>query len=245
MTVSKKQIDFLIKLQKKKYRDEYGRFVVENPKVIFEEYSNPLLDSIYVTDNFYIANEDQMVFKSIYRLSERDLKNISSQVTPVGMVALFKMPTPQKFIFKSKHVLILDNIADPGNMGTIIRTADWFGFNHLFLSDNCVDIYNPKVVAASMGSIFNVSINQDVDLKSFIKDLKSEGYKIVVTDLRGDNFDIVKGDKIAVVIGSEARGVDKEIINLADERFKIMKSGKAESLNAAVAAGIVMNKIKF
>lgn len=245
MQSSKKQIDFLVKLQKKKYREEYGKFVVENPKVIFEEYSNPLLESIYVTDNFYNANEDSLVFKSIYNLSEKDLKTVSTQVTPVGIVALFKMPRVQKFIFKSKHVLILDGISDPGNMGTIIRTADWFGFNHLFLGTNCVDIYNPKVVAASMGSIFNISINQDVDLKSFIKDLKSEGYKIVVADLRGDKFDIAKDNKIALIIGSEARGVDQEIVKLADQRFKIMKSGRAESLNAAVAAGIVMNKIKF
>ncbi|OGY93741.1 MAG: hypothetical protein A2406_04210 [Candidatus Komeilibacteria bacterium RIFOXYC1_FULL_37_11] len=245
MKVDKKQIDFLAKLQKRKYRDEHQKFLLENPKVIFEEYGNPLLDSVYVTDYFYKDNEDSMVFKSIYRLSEKDLKNVSSQVTPAGIVALFKMPSPQKFIFKSKHVLILDSIADPGNMGTIIRTADWFGFHHLFLGPNCVEVYNPKVVSASMGSIFNVSINQDVDLKVFIKDLKAEGYKIVVTDLRGEQFDISKDNKIALVIGSEARGVDQEIINLADQRFKIMKSGKAESLNAAVAAGIVMNKIKF
>jgi len=244
MQANKKQIDFLVKLQKKKYRDEHHKFLLENPKVIWEDYDNPLLDSVYVTENFFNDNEDRMVFKNIYRVSEKDFKRISSQVNPLGMLALYNMPQARKFIFKSKNVLILDDISDPGNMGTIIRTADWFGFSHLFLSGDCVDVYNQKVIAASMGSVFNVSINQDVNLKKFIKDLKSEGYTIVVTDLMGESGDI-KGDKIALVIGNEAKGVSKEIINMADCRFKIMKSGKAESLNAAVAAGIVMNKIKF
>lgn len=245
MQVNKKQIEFLAKLKKKKYRDEHQKFLLENPKVIWEEFSNPLLDSVYVTDNFYKDNEDRMVFKTIYRLSEKDLKKLSNQVNPLGMLALFNMPRPKKFIFKSKHVLILDNISDPGNMGTIIRTADWFGFNHIFLSTNCVEVYNNKVVAASMGSIFNVSVNPEANLKKLIKDMKEEGYKIVVTDLMGDEFNINKQDNIALIIGNEAKGVDKKLIAMADQRFKIMKSGKAESLNAAVAAGIVMNKIKF
>jgi len=245
MQVNKKQVDFLVKLQKKKYRDEHQKFLLENPKVIWEEFSNPLLDSVYVTDNFYKENEDRMVFKSIYRLSTKDLKRISKQVNPLGMIALFNMPKAKKFIFKSKNILLLDSISDPGNMGTIIRTADWFGFNHIFLSGNCVEIYNPKVVAASMGSIFNVSINPEANLISLVKDLKGEGYQIVVTDLMGDEFDIDKRANIALVIGNEGKGVDKKLIAMADKRFKIMKEGKAESLNAAVAAGIVMNKIKF
>ena len=245
MQSNKKQVDFLIKLHKKKYRDQHQKFFIENPKVLWEEYSNSLLDSIYVTDNFYQANEDCKILKAVYRISEKDLKKISNQVNPLGMVALLNMPEPKQFIFKSKNVLILDNISDPGNMGTIIRTADWFGFKHLFLGDNCVEVFNPKVVAASMGSIFNISINQEAHLESLIKDLKKEKYKIVVTDLMGDEFDIDKKDKIALVIGNETKGVDKKLIKIADKRFKIMKSGKAESLNAAVAAGIVMNKIKF
>ncbi len=245
MQVNKKQIEFLTKLKKKKYRDEHQKFLVENPKVIWEEFSNPLLDSVYVTDNFYKENEDRMVFKNTYRLSEKELKKLSNQVNPLGMIALFNMPRVKKFIFKSKNILLLDSISDPGNMGTIIRTADWFGFNHIFLSENCVEVYNSKVVAASMGSVFNVSINPDANLKTLIKDLKGEGYQILVTDLMGDESDIDKRANIALVIGNEAKGVDRKLIAMADKRFKIMKSGKAESLNAAVAAGIVMNKIKF
>jgi RNA methyltransferase, TrmH family len=245
MQVNKKQVDFLVKLKKKKYRDEHQKFLLENSKVIWEEFSNPLLDSVYVTDNFYKENEDRMVFKNIYRISNKELKKISKQVSPLGMIALFNMPRTRKFIFKSKNILLLDSISDPGNMGTIIRTADWFGFNHVFLSDNCVEVYNSKVVAASMGSVFNVSINPDANLAKLIKDLKEEGYKIIVTDLMGDEFEINKKDKIALVIGNEGKGVNRKLIAMADKRFKIMKSGKAESLNAAVAAGIVMNKIKF
>lgn len=242
---SKKQVDFLAKLKQKKYRAEHQKFLLENPKVIWEEYSNPLLDSIYVTDNFYSENEDRMVFDKIYRLSAKDLKKISNQVNPLGIVALFNIPKSKKFDFKFPYVLILDDIADPGNMGTIIRTADWFGFQYIFLTDNCVDVYNPKVVAASMGSIFNVSIYTDIKAGQFIKDLKQADYQVAVTDLMGNKFSVDNFDKIAVVIGNEAKGVDKKIISLADIRLKIKKVGRAESLNAAVAAGIIMNKIKF
>lgn len=245
MQASKKQVDFLAKLKQKKYREEHQKFLLENPKVIWEEYSNPLLDSVYVIDSFYVANEDRMVFGKIYHLSGQDLKKISNQVNPLGMLALFNMPKIKKFDFKFPQILILDDISDPGNMGTIIRTADWFGFKHLFLTGDSVDVYNPKVVAASMGSIFNINIHTDVDIYKFIKDLKANHYQIVVTDLRGDQFEIDKSDKIALVIGNEAKGVDKKIIALADKKFKIKKAGQAESLNAAVAAGIVMNKIKF
>ena len=222
MQANKKQIEFLVKLKKKKYRDEHQKFLLENSKVIWEEFSNQLLDSVYVTDNFYTENEDRMVFKNIYRISNKDLKKISKQVNPLGMIALFNMPRPKKFIFKSKNVLLLDSISDPGNMGTIIRTADWFGFNHLFLSENCVEVYNSKVVAASMGSVFNISINPDANLKKLLKDLKEEGYEIVVTDLMGEEFNIDKKAKVALVIGNEAKGVDRKLMTMADKRFKFL-----------------------
>ena len=243
--MNKAQIDFLNKLKRKKYRDKYGKFLVENPKVILEEYNSPLLDSVYATEKFFKEYEDLMAFDKVEIISEKALDRVSSQVTPAGIIALFNLPKEKNFSFKTKHILLLDGIQDPGNLGTIIRTADWFGFNHLFLSENCVEAYNSKVVAASMGSVFNVSINPEAKLKALIKDLKEEGYKIVVTDLMGDESNIDKKDKIALVIGNEAKGVDRKLISMADKRFKIMKSGKAESLNAAVAAGIVMNKIKF
>lgn len=245
MQASKKQIDFLAKLQKKKYRDEHQKFLLENAKVIWEEYSNPLLDSVYVTETFLNENNDFLDLKNVFVLSNKDLKKVSSQVNPVGIVALYNIPKIRKFNFKSKYVLLLDSISDPGNMGTILRTADWFGFKDIFLSNNCVDAYNFKVVAASMGSIFNINIFQDCALLDLAQDLKKEKYQIVATDLMGKEAEIDNKKNIALVIGNEAKGVDKKILALADQRLKIKKFGQAESLNAAVAAGIVMNDIRF
>ena len=148
-------------------------------------------------------------------------------------------------IFLLKLILLVDDIQDPGNLGTIIRTADWFGFGEIFCSANCVEVYNPKVISSTMGSIFNLNIHSDINLKDLIKELKKEKYKIVVTDLNGQNIKFNKKDKIALVIGSEAKGVSSGIKNLADLNYKIEKSGKAESLNVAIATGIIMKEIKF
>ncbi len=243
--MNKRQKDFLIKLKRKKYREEHQKFTIENFKIILEEYSNNLLDSIYVTEKFYKENEDQMVFKNTDIISEKDLKKVSNKVNPPGIIALFNIPQEKNFHFKKRLVLLLDDIQDPGNLGTIIRTADWFGFTEIFCSENCVELYNPKVISSSMGSIFNLNIHNNVNLKDLIKDLKKERYRIVVTDLNGQSIKFNKKNNIALVIGSEAKGVSNRIKGLADLNYKIKKSGKAESLNVAIATGIIMNEIKF
>lgn len=243
--MNNKQLNFLQKLSQKKYRDEHQKFLIANPKVIWEEYDNPLLDSVYVTDNFYKENEDRMVFPKLDRISEADMKKLSGQVSPSGIVALFDMPKVKKFNARNQYILLLESIQDPGNMGTIIRTADWFGFKDVFLSTDCVDVFNPKVVAASMGSIFNVNIYSDQNLIDLTKDLKKQRYQVIVTDLMGGEFKNNKKSKSALVIGNESKGVSPQLKELANLRFKIKKSGQAESLNAAVAAGIVMEKMRF
>ena len=242
--ITKAQVEFLAKLKKKKYRDFHQNFLVANPKVIWEEYDSKLLNSVYVTESFATDNEDRMVFKNTYTVSNKDFKKISEQVNPVGMLALYNIPKTRNFTFRPPHILLLDNIQDPGNLGTIIRTADWFGFKHVFLSKDCVDAYNPKVVAATMGSLFNINIHQDQDLVELIAELKTQKYIVAVTDLAGEKVSLKAKDKIALVIGNEARGVSAQIKDLADKHYKILKPGKAESLNAAVAAGVIMHEIK-
>ncbi len=244
MEISKKQILFLSKLQKKKYRDLDQKFLLESPKVIWEEFSNPLLDSIYVTESFFAENKDKMLFKNIFMVSNSDMKKISAQINPVGIVALFDIPKTRKFAFKNKNILILDSVQDPGNMGTIIRTADWYGFNSIFLNENCADIYNPKVVGSSMGSIFNINLYRDFDLGILLRDLKKNDYKILASDLNGENFDLKDIGKSALIVGNESKGIGRELLDLADLHFKIAKHGKAESLNVAVATGIIMNELK-
>ena len=242
--MNKAQVDFLAKLKRKKYRDKHQKFIVENPKVIWEEYSNQSLDTVYVTESFFKEHEDEMVFDKTEIISEKDLNKITQQVNPAGMMALFNIPKQKKFTFQKQNILLLDRVSDPGNMGTIIRTADWFGWHALFLSQNCVDVYNPKVVAASMGSIFRLNIYNELNLAEIIPGLKEADYTIAITDMTGSDVKFKPKEKIALVIGSEAKGVSKDVKALADKNLKINKFGKAESLNAAVAAGIIMYKIK-
>lgn len=241
--MSKAQIDFLLKLKKKKYRDQHQKFIIENPKVILEQYENPLLDSVYVTDNYFQENKDELVFSNLHKLSDKDFQKVSSQVTPPGLLAIFNMPKLKDFHFRSPRVLLLDDIQDPGNMGTILRTADWFGFKDVFLSQNCVEVYNPKVISSTMGSIFNLNIYTDLDLLKLSQDFQKEKYLLAVSDLHGSKFSFAAKQKIALVIGNESKGVKEDLKNIADQKIKIFKFGQAESLNAGVAAGILMYEL--
>jgi RNA methyltransferase, TrmH family len=242
--ISKTQLKFLTSLKQKKYRLEHQQFLVDNPKVIFEEISNDALDSIFATTEFFQEHEDKIPADLFEGLRGSDLKKITSSVTPQGIVAVFNINEPREFDQQDKNILLLENIQDPGNMGTIIRTADWFGFENIFLSEDCVDIYNPKVVAASMGSIFHINVFQDLNLINFTKGLKDNKYNILVSDLDGSQDKIDSSQPTALVIGNEAQGVSPALKSLADFKIKIPKIGQAESLNAAVATGIFMHKIK-
>lgn len=241
--MTKAEIDFLVKLKRKKYRDQHGKFIIENPKVIFEQYENPNLDSVYVTENYFTENEDQMVFPRTHHLSDKDFKQISDLVNSPGMLAVFNMPKTKDFTFRGKKILLLDAIQDPGNMGTILRTADWFGFKDIFLSQNCVEPYNSKVISSTMGSIFNLNIYQNIDLVDFSRQLKKERYSVLVSDLAGGKIHHHPKQKIALVIGNESKGVNLELKEQATDKIKIFKSGQAESLNAAIAAGILMYEL--
>lgn len=142
---------------------------------------------------------------------------------------------PQNIIFA------LDNIQDPGNLGTIIRTLDCAGISTLLLSKGTVDLYNPKVVRGTMGAIYRVNILKDLELKETLLEMKKEGYQIVVTDLSASMFhyDLNYQQKLVIVIGNESNGVNEEIKSIADVKIKIPMLGRTESLNAGVAASVV------
>lgn len=240
--MTNKELDFLVKLKQKKHREIEACFVIENPKVILEERNNPNLKQVYVTDNFLASQDNSLPFK--YQvISEKELKQVANSVTPQGMLAVFKLPQVKEFDFKAKAIFILDNLQDPGNLGTIIRTADWFGFKDLFLGKNCVDIFNPKVVAASMGSLFHLNFYANLELVDLIADLKKYKYHVLATDLKGkEKFILDTSKKMAVIVGNEAQGVSEELKNEADQLIKLRSFGQAESLNVAVATAILMHE---
>ncbi len=240
--LSNQEISFLKSLQQKKYRDQEGCFVVESPKVIAEHIKSKYFEQLFVTEEASLKYQKYWAGTDYRIISTAELKKISVSVTSQGAVGVFNFLSPTKFDYKTQVVLLLDGIQDPGNVGTIIRTADWFGVKDVFLNAACADIYNPKTVASTMGSILNINCYQQQDLVSVAKDLKKNKYQLLASDIHGKSSTLAAG-KTALIIGSEAHGINDSLLKLADLRYQIQGQGKAESLNAAVAAGIILYQL--
>ncbi|NNK75006.1 MAG: RNA methyltransferase [Maribacter sp.] len=244
--VVKSQIKFIKNLQQKKYRNQNGMFVVEGIKTVQE-----LLDSNIEPYKIYCSNS--VLFPDpgdhIEIISEADLKKISSLKNPNKVLGIFKIPEPRK-VSENDWILALDDVRDPGNLGTIIRLCDWFGIEHLVCSEHTVDCYNPKVIQATMGSIARVNIVY-TDLVHFLD--KSE-MPVYGTFMKGNNVQSTELPlKGILVMGNEANGISKEIESLVTSKISIPqpRSRKArdgslstESLNVATAAAIFLNEIR-
>ena len=241
-------IKHIRKLKEKKERDISNEFIVEGIKML-EEAINEGADikTVVVCDdclgNSKIATDllYEIAKENIIYVPEKIFKLISDVKTPQGILAVIKKVDTLKIEYKDDLFLILDNIQDPGNLGTIIRTADSINLKQIIVPKGSADPYNPKVVRSSMGAIFRVKVIDVDDLDETIKEMKKNKIKVLATDLRTDKsiYD-VSYEKSAIVIGNEANGVSEKVLELADERIKIPMSGKTESLNAAVATGIIL-----
>jgi TrmH family RNA methyltransferase len=177
-------------------------------------------------------------------VSSNVFEYISDTKTPQGIMAIVEKRDNSNIGY-ADTMFALDNVQDPGNLGTIIRTLDCAGINNLLLSSGCADEYNPKVIRSTMGAIFRVNVFSDLNLKSELEKLKDQGYNIIVTSLEGatNMFEHKFEGKNIVVIGNESNGVSKEIQELANVRIKIPMLGQTESLNAGVAASLVAYEI--
>ena len=238
--VSKNQIKLITSLQQKKYRFAHQLFFAEGIKVIQELVeSNFELVHLYTTQNdFEEVSKDK---KTI--IPESDLKKITALATPNSCLAVFKMPAEKK-IGESGLILALDSIRDPGNLGTILRLCDWFGIDQLICSKETVDIYNPKVVQATMGSIARVNVNY-VDLENFVSQAKlpvfgtfMDGNNIYKTNLPQEGI---------IIMGNEANGISPELEKLIKNRLTIPRFGtlqKTESLNVATATAIILSEFR-
>ncbi len=224
-------------LHQKKYRDEYKEFFVEGKKLVIEAIEEKMnIIKIIICKELF---EDNIDFKDIEFVDKKIFEYISDTKTPQGIMAIIKVQEIQKV--KGDTIFALDNIQDPGNLGTIIRTLDCAGINNLLLSNGTVDCYNPKTVRSTMGAIYRVNVQENVDLKFKLNELKKEGYKIIITSLDANiyHYDLDFKDKCVIVIGNEANGVSKEIQSMADVKVKIPMLGRTESLNASVAASLM------
>ena len=239
--VTKKQISIIRSLKQKKYRDKHKLFFVEGDKIVKE-----VMDSSYQVADIYASPswKEKNPGQDVIEIGERQLAQISSQITPNGVFALVHMPEPMKLppLF-SGFTLLLDGISDPGNMGTILRIADWFSVECVVCSPNCVDRYNPKVLQSSMGSFVRVQVVY-TELASFIKGHNDQApiYAMVMDGKSIYNNRFEKNS--LVVIGNESRGISEEVLNEIDKKIAIPSYGKADSLNAAIAAGIACSEYK-
>ena len=175
-------------------------------------------------------------------VTEKVFSGITDVTNPQGILAVIGKNTDIKEIDYNQNLfLVLDNIQDPGNMGTILRTADSVNLKQIIVAKGTADCYNPKVVRSTMGAIFRVKVIECEDLKRVLKEMKKRQIKVYATDLQTDKsiYD-VDYQKSAIIIGNEANGVSRDILELADEKIKIPMIGKTESLNAAVATGIIL-----
>ena len=242
--LSKSQINLLKSLQQKKFRREHGFFVVEGHKSIVE-----YVDSDYQIETIYhITAFDPKVLKlsqkiNFCEISVTDLEKISSLKTPQDVLALIKIPkwpdlrTEQ---LKGKFSLVLDGVQDPGNLGTIIRIADWFGIGHIICSDDTVDAYNPKVVQACMGSLARVKVHY-TSLTEFLIKIKLPIFGAL---LDGENiYNADFGKEGLIIMGNEGNGLRPEIQKLVSKSITIPRIGKAESLNVAIATALFCSEI--
>ena len=232
-------------LHQKKHRQETKKFIVEGAKNVEELLKSDFqIENIYATKEFTDAHKELLsrprLRSSIVQADE--LKALGTLEHNDGALAIvmqkdFKMPTAGS----DGIILALDDIRDPGNLGTLIRIADWYGIKHIVCSPNCVDLYNPKVISATMGSFARVSVSY-APLPAFLKAQKS---KVLGGFLGGDVF-LGSGlaDAGVLVIGSESHGISREVEKCVTDKITIPKFGNAESLNAAVAGGIIIDRWK-
>ena len=238
--LSKNQQKIIQKLQQKKHRNELGLFVVEGKKGILEFVQAGFkVEAIFATSLF----SEKLNKLPLTLISKEELSKISTLKNPDEGVAIFHQPK-RKGILQEGLILALDNIQDPGNLGTLIRLCDWFGIETLLCSEQTVDCYNPKVVQASMGSLSRVEVHY-LPLEGF---LATCALPVYVATLEGENlYTTTFPEDCVIVLGNEANGVSPEVVALADGAITIPRFGRrqqAESLNVAMAGGIIVSQIK-
>ena len=233
---------YINKLKQKKYRNKFNRFIVESKKIVDEISDKNITEKVDI--EFVFVNEDNKDYKTNEKkivFSNSLFDKLSSMKNPQGVSAVVKNLSQREV--SSDKILLVDNLQDPGNMGTIIRCAEAFDFKDIILFDDCVDIYNPKTLRASMGSIFRINIKKLTE-DDLIKLKKT--YKLLAADMNGiDLKDFKSKDKFILAIGNEANGISDTIRNLTDEFLSIKMKGHIESLNAAIAASIMMNSLSL
>jgi len=245
--LSKQQQKYIQSLQNKKNRQEEQRFLVEGAKSVIELLESDFeIEVIIATQDF--LNKNAKILKKVHieQVSPSELERLGTLQSNDAAIAVAKMKENSLVLAEdNEYVLVLDDIRDPGNLGTIIRIADWYGINKIICSNTSVEFYNPKVIAATMGSFSRVKIFY-TELSTFFKSL-SEKQKVhlIGTFLNGENVHSFSFPSSAyIVLGNESKGIGEAMEQLVTEKITIPKFGLAESLNAGIATAIVLDNLR-
>ena len=250
------KVKYTKSLLKSKNRNKESKFIIEGYRILTLAIEcNAKLDYVFINEDFekkqehkdfleVLKKKDIRVYKTTNKIFE-DLTDTENTQGIIGVVKFKQRTLEENLTDNNRFVLILDRIQDPGNMGTIIRTADAAGVDAIIALKGCVDIYNPKVIRSTMGSIFDMNIIQATQ-DDALRVLKDNNFEIVSSYLNTDNYynTVDYTNKVALVIGNEANGVNDELISKSDTLVKIPIYGNAESLNAAISSAILMYEIK-
>lgn len=240
--IHKNLLKKIVQLQKKKYRDEYGLYTVEGVKGAQEAINTHAnIEHIFALEEMVDSVQHLSQKCEIQILNKKEAEKIKTTETFPGILAV--VHKQQYSEFTDKPIICLDRINDPGNLGTIIRTADWFGIYNILLSEESVDPYNPKVVRATMGSFFRMNIKESTNVVKDLQTLGNEGYTLIRLDMNGTSIEqLPKQQKAVYIFGSESHGIHPDIQEISTA-YTIEGKGGAESLNVAIAAGIVLSRV--
>ena len=247
--MTRAELKYYTSLTLKKNRLEEAKFVVEGIKLIGEAISSGFYcEAIFFTNAVSDKEEDfvESHRKKVLRIEEvrrEDLCRLADAKNPQEVIAVFYNDEKEKEL-NGNVIVALENINDPGNLGTILRSSNWFGISTVLLSENCAEIYNPKVIRASAGSVFHLNIFESKNFYQQLEELKAKNYQVCCADLAGENiYSFTKHSNSVLVMANEANGPTEELLSLCDIKITIPKKGNAESLNVATASAIILSEL--
>lgn len=250
MALSKSKLKLLSSLRQKKFREKESLFVIEGEKILSECLASDWkIVEVFFSEDVSSKNEkllEELINKQlpVTITLPKDFEKFSNDKTPSQIAAIVErkiLDETELLALSKKKFLILENISDPGNFGTIIRSADWFGVNGIVSDETSVELTNPKVVKGSMGSIFHLPVVENVELFTFCGKLKENNCRVFSTSTNGKSLKQIEfPENCAVIFGNESTGVSDKLNKIADEVIAIPKFGKAESLNVSIAASIIL-----
>jgi TrmH family RNA methyltransferase len=253
--LSKNEIKYYSSLKKKKYREQEGKFLIEGYHLVKECLGSPYsIECVVYSETITPDKNDELLVSfgkkniPVHVINKNAFEKLSDTENSQGVAAvvLKKENPPLSFYIKSNFIVALDRISDPGNLGTVIRSAYWFGAGGILISKDSVDLYNPKVLRSMQGALFHLNVSYNIDLPESLDELRAGGFDIFLLDVRASKHlnETQFNDKSVFVFGNEAEGISGEITNRGFERISIKGYSECESLNVASSSAIVMNEFK-